>query len=343
MRAALNRKPATLLDIAPTELLALVPASAKARGPAAFARMLDQKLAPPAQNNGLPRRKRRDGLDESRRSDYARTLSARISPLLAFAQAAADIVRPPSGQTRADVVATAFDALIAKVERASTYPYQDGKAYFARIGFRVIFYLADALDAIDPALARRMADWVATAPGLFTADLIDIVARLSRMPAHHDTALFLAAQVERKIQLDTDVGTRVSAYGDLGRAVWRVGIDETAVYFRRALDLAEAIGSDDFDRTNLLLELAGHYPGPELSPPAAHCLARIFELNQGEDGRFPWIEYARAMVPVAGSATLAMLARLDDRGATRLGLSLGPVLSELVKAKKLSPDAAEEL
>jgi hypothetical protein len=343
VRAALNRKPATLLDIAPTELLALVPASAKARGPAAFARVLDQKLAPPASGKGRRRRKRRDGLDETRRSDYAGTLRTRISPLLAFSQAAADIIRPSSGQSRSAVVVTAFDALIATVERASTYPYQDGKAYFARIGFRVIFYLADALGALDPALARRMADWVAAAPGMFTADLIDIVTRLSRAPAYHDAALLLAAQVERKIQLDTDVGTRVSAYGDLARAVWRVGIDEAAVYFRRALDLAEAIGSDDFDRTNHLLELAGHHPGPELSRQAAHCLARIFELNQGEDGRFPWIEYARAMVPVAGSAMLAILARLDDRGATRLGLSLGPALSELVKAEKLSPEAAAAL
>ncbi|CAO3401681.1 hypothetical protein [Azospirillum palustre] len=163
------------------------------------------------------------------------------------------------------------------------------------------------------------------------------------MPAHHDDALLLAAQVERKIQLDTDVGTQVSAYGDLARAVWRVGIDEAAVYFRRALDLAEAIGSDDFDRTNHLLELAGCYPGPELSPQAAHCLARIFELNQGEDGRFPWIEYAQAMVPIAGSAMLATLGRLDDRGAAQLGLSLGPALSELVRAGKLSPDSAAAL
>jgi hypothetical protein len=222
-------------------------------------------------------------------------------------------------------------------------PYQDGKAYIARIGFRVIFYLADALGALDGALARRIADWVASAPGLFTADLIEVVTRLSRVPALQDAALLLAAQVERKIQLDTDVGTRVSAYGDLARAVWRVGVDEAAVYFRRALDLAEAIGSDDFDRTNHLLELAGYYPGPELRPQAAHCLARIFELNQGEDGRFPWIEYAQAMVPIAGSATLATLARLDDRGVTRLGLSLGPALSELVKAGKLSPDAAAAL
>lgn len=343
VRAALRRKPATLLDIAPNELLALVPASIKARGPAAFARYLDRKLSPPSPGSSNPRRKRRDGLDESRRLDYARTLSERISPLLVFAQAAADIVRSPSDQTRIDVVAAAFDALTATVERASNYPYRDGKAYVARIGFRVIFYLADALGSLDATLASRMVDWIVTAPGLYTADLIEVVARLSRVSAHHDVALVLAEQVERKIQLDTDVGARVSAYGDLARAVWRVGIDEAAVYFRRALDLAEAIGSDDFDRTNHLLELAGQYPGPELSPQAAHCLARIFELNQGEDNRFPWVEYAQAMVPVAGSAMLAMLGRLDDRGAARLGLSLGPTLSELVKARKLSPDAAAAL
>lgn len=343
VKAASHRKSATLLDIAPAELLALVPASAKARGPAAFARILHQKLAPPAPGSGHARRKRRDGLDESRRSEYSRTLSARISPLLAFAQAAADIVRAPSGQTRRDVVAVAFDALFITVEQAPTYPYHDGKAYVARIGFRVIFYLADALGALDANLSERIANWVSAAPGMLTADLIDIVTRLSRVPAHHNAALQLAAQVDRKIQLDTDVGTRVSAYGDLARALWRVGIDEAAVYFRRALDLAEAIGSDDFDRTNHLLELAGQYPGPGLKPQAAHCLARIFELNQGEDGRFPWTEYAKAMVPVAGNATLATLARLDDRGATRFGLSLGPALSELVKVGKLSPDAAAAL
>jgi hypothetical protein len=340
VRAALKRKTATLLDIAPTELLALVPASTKARGPAAFARVLDQKLTPPDRGDGSRKRKRQNGLSESRRSEYERTLNARISPLLAFAQAAADIVRSPPGQTRIDVVATAFDALVATVEQASNYPYRDGKAYVARVGFKVIFCLADALGGLDAALASRMVGWIGTAPGLFTTDLIEVVARLSRTPAHHDAALLLAAQVERKIQLDTDVGIRVSAYGDLARAVWRVGIDEAAVYFQRALDLAEAIGSDDFDRTNHLLELAGQYHGPELSPQAAHCLARIFELNQGEDGRFPWIEYAQAMVPVAGSAILATLGRLDDRGAAGLGLSLGPALSELVRARKLSPDAA---
>ena len=263
--------------------------------------------------------------------------------MLRYAQDVADIIRPPNGKARDEMVAASFDRLVHDVEQSSNYPYRDGKAYFARNGFRVIFDLADALGALNASLAKRMAEWAASAPGLFTPELTDVVARLSRVPQCHDAALLLASHIERKIQLDTDVGSRISSYGDLARAAWRVSTDETAAYFRRALDLAEAIGSDDFDRTNHLLELSGHYSGPELSPAAAHTLARILELNQNEDEKFPWTEYARTMVPIAGRATLATLARLDDRDAARLGLSLGPALTVLVRDSKLSVEAAVAL
>lgn len=342
VRAALRRKPVALMDIAPAEFINLVPATARSRGPAAFVRTLDQKLAAP-RHDGRRRRKRRDGLDEEKRSDYSRVLSNRIMPLLQYAQEAANIIRPPRGTTRAAMLTAAFDRLVSDVDKSSNYPYRDGKAYLARTGFRVMFYLADALGAFDEALATRMADWAANAPGLFARELTDAVARLSRIPRCHDAALRLAGHVERKIQLDTDVGSRVTAYGSLARAVWRVSTDEAAAYFRRALDLAEAIGSDDFDRTNHLLELTGHYTGPELSPEASHTLARILELNQNEDGRFPWIEYAQTMVPIAGRGALAMLARLDDRDVARLGLSLGPTLTVLMRNSKLTAETATAL
>lgn len=340
VRSALQRRPVTLIDIAPTDLIELVPASARSRGAATFLRILNQKLAEPKYDGKRRRRKRRDGLDGERRSDYSRALSNRIAPLLQYAQDVARIVRPPRRSTRAAMLNTAFDRLIADVDRASNYPYRDGKAYLARVGFRAIFYVADALGALDAALAKRMVDWLPSAPGFFAPELSELVARLSRVPQCHDAALTLAVVVERKIQLDTDVGSRVTAYGRLARAVWRVSTDEATAYFRRALDLAEAIGSDDFDRTNHLLELTGHYSGPELSPAAAHTLARILELNQGEDGRFPWVEYAQTMVPIAGRGVLAMLARLDDRDVARLGLSLGPTLTVLTRQSKLCPGTA---
>ena len=343
VRAALSRKRASLIDISPSEFIRLVPAGARSRGAATFLRVLNQKLADQKFDGTRHRRKRRNGLDEEKRSDYSRTLSNRILPLLNYAQDVADIIRPPRGKVRSEMLTAAFDRLVRDVEQSPNYPYRDGKAYLARTGFRVIFDLADGLGVLNATLAKRMVEWVASAPGLFTPELTNTVARLSRIPECHDAALLLAGHIERKIQLDTDVGTRVSSYGALARAVWRVSTEEAAAYFRRALDLTEAIGSDDFDRTNHLLELTGHYSGPELSPAAAHTLARILELNQNEDGKFPWTEYAQAMVPTAGRATLAMLARLDDRDAARLGLSLGPALTALVCDSKLSVEAAVAL
>jgi len=343
VRAALSRKRAALIDVVPTEFIELVPASARSRGAATFSRVLNQKLAAPTFDGTRRRRKRRGGLDEEKRSDYSRTVSSRIQPMLNYAQDVVDIIRPPHGKTRDEMVVAAFDRLVRDVEKSSGYPYRDGKAYLARNGFRVIFDLADALGALNASLAKCMAEWAANAPGLFTPELTNVVARLSCAPQCHDAALLLAGHVESRIQLDTDVGSRISAYGDLARAVWRVSTEEAAAYFRRALDLAEAIGSDDFDRTNHLLELTGRYSGPELPPAAAHTLARILELNQNEDGKFPWTEYAKTMVPIAGRGMLATLARLDDRDAARLGLSLGPALTVLVRHSKLSVEAAVAL
>lgn len=342
VRSALRRRPVTVLDIAPVELLDLVPPSARSRGPAAFSSALRKKLTEP-KADGSRRRRRRGGIDGEKRSDYSRALSHRITPLVRFAQDIAEIICPPDGRSRTEMLSSAFDRLVAAVNSSSNYPYRDGKEYLARTGFRAIFNVADALGALDAALAKRIADWLADAPGLFAPDLTETVTRLSRIPQCHDAALILAGHVERKIQFDTDVGTRITAYGRLARAVWRVSIEEAKAYLRRALDLAEAIGSDDFDRTNHLLELTGHYEGPELSPSAAHTLARILELNQGEDGRFPWIEYARSMAPVAGRGMLAMLARLDDRDVARLGLSLGPALTVLTRHSKLSAASAAAL
>ncbi|MCO5100715.1 MAG: hypothetical protein M9885_07425 [Burkholderiaceae bacterium] len=343
VRAALSRKRAALIDMAPTEFIELVPASARSLGAATFSRALNQKLAAPKFDGTRRRRKRRGGLNEEKRSEYSRALSSRILPMLSYAQDVADIIHPRNGKARDEMVAAAFDRLVRDVEQSSNYPYRDGKAYLARNGFRVIFDLADALGALNAAIANRMAEWAASAPGLFTPELTNAVARLSRVPQCHDAALLLSGHIERKIQLDTDVGSRISSYGDLARAAWRVSTEEAAAYFRRALDLAEAVGSDDFDRTNHLLGLTGHYSGPELSPAAAHTLARILELNQDEDDKFPWTEYAKAMVPIAGRATLATLARLDDRDVARLGLSLGPALTVLVRDSKLSVEAAVAL
>jgi hypothetical protein len=51
----------------------------------------------------------REGLDYQTRSDYSHAIKHRIEPLIFYAQAVAEIIRPPRGRTRSEMVAAARD------------------------------------------------------------------------------------------------------------------------------------------------------------------------------------------------------------------------------------------
>ncbi len=337
--AALRRRPVALMDIAPAGCRRLCRlARARAR-PAAFRKELKQKLAEPAYD-GKKHGRRRQSSDARQRSDYSRAVTHRIEPLISYAQAVSEIVRPPQGRRRSEVAQWSR----SKISRATSskpriIPIAMLKPMSRRTGFRAIFAVADAVGAIDRVIADRIAEWVTTAPGLSVPQLTEVAARLSRMQPCHDAALKLASHVEKQILLDTDVASRVSAYGLLARAVWRVGIDGPPPIFverstwpkrsARTISTAPIICW-----SSLVIMRAMNFRGSGTN------LARILELNQSEDGKFPWIEYAKTMVPIAGLTTLATLARLDDRDKARLGLSLGPALTVLVQADKLPVELA---
>jgi hypothetical protein len=340
LTSALRGTTPTLLDLAPREFLELVPKSIRSRGPKAFAAKLEKLLAENKTNTAARRKPRKETLGYEERGRYGRALQYRIAPLVDYARFISRLVSEPRGANTSAILNEALDRLDHDVKSASDYPYRDGKPYIARIGFSVLFAIADAIGGIDKTTGIRIVEWLRRAPGLFTPLLTQVVARLSRSSALHEAALDLAVHVEALILTDTDTVSRISAYGELARAVWRVSPDEAAAYFRRSLDLADAVGSGDFDRMNHLLDLVGHYSGNPLLPTASHDLARIFDLNQSEASKFPWIEYGRAMASVAGAPSLAVIARLDDRDKAKLGLSLGPLLTTLVSTDKLPPDLA---
>ena len=343
VKAALRGRTATLFDIAPLELLELVPRSVRRRGPKAFEEALNKRLAEQRFDQGAKQKRYGKPIGYESRESLARALQHRIIPLIPYAHFVARLVSANTKIVANAVLMEGLHALENEVGQASAYPYRDGKSYLAKTGFSVLFAVADAIGAIDGPTASYIADWLSAAPGFHLPQLIPIIARLSRRSDCHDATLKLATHVESFIKLDTDTSTRLSSYGELARAVWRVSPDEAAAYFRRALDLADAIGSDEFDRTNHLLELTSHYHGQSLSPASGHNLARILELNQSDEDKFPWVEYTQTMVPVAGVASLAMISRLDDRGKARFGLTIGPLLTELASSSVLPPDLATSL
>jgi hypothetical protein len=69
-----------------------------------------------------------------------------------------------------------------------------------------------------------------------------------------------------------------------------------------------------------------------------HTFARICELNlPHEEENFVWVSFGRALSRLAGSAALAIVSRLADRGRASLRWSLPPLLTALVADGHLPP------
>lgn len=338
--AAIGGRPAVLFDIAPSEFLALIPPGVRRRGERASNAILTERLSSDWRPRRRSRGKANDYTANGERDTRKQALQHRILPLLTYATHISHLIRPPVGTTVSAVLNEALSAIEAATAEASEYPYRDAKRYIAKSTFLALFEVSDTLGVVDGPSAMRMAKWLNEVPHFNSVDLTDIVDRLSRREETHDAALLVAARVHELIRKDTEIDARISAYGALARAVSRISADEAAVYFRVGLDLADAVGSDDYDRVSALLAVTAKYEGDVLSPRAGHALARIFDLNQYDERKFPWTEYGRAMSRVAGVRSLAIAARLEDRRRSGLEYTLAPLLTALVDTKALAPDLA---
>ncbi len=337
LRAVVHRRKVSLIDLAPREVVAAIAPSILKRGPAAFERALEVLLKDAPTGQKGHKRRRKPKLDYELRERTQRAITHRIRPLMPYAHFVSEMA---TSATPSIVLQAAIDRLITDTEKTSDYPYQDGKAYLARTAFQVVFRVADAIGAVDAVTADRLAAWLPTAPGMFAVGLSRIVIRLSRNPVGQEAVIKLASHVATLIATDTDIASRIEAYGTLARGVWRVSRNEATAYFQRGLDIADAMGSNDFDRTNSLLAIASGYTGSPLNPKATHQLARIFELNFSDVSKFPWKEFGEAMARTSGLGALAIVARLDDRDQAALRYSLPPLLSAMVIHGQLSADIA---
>jgi hypothetical protein len=198
----------------------------------------------------------------------------------------------------------------------------------------------DALDLLSAQSSARIVEWLVGSRIQYTALWIDVVAVLSRRPETRPAALALAERTAAMIQSDTNIRDRITAHGALARAIWRTSRAEAQAHFRRGLDIADAIGSDDYDRAADLIEFAARYKGPPLAQRTVHTFARICELTLHDEDKFPWTNFGEAMARIGGVHALAIVARLADREKASLALSLPPLLTSLVKQGRLGADFA---
>ena len=110
LAAVLQRRKAGLADLAPREVLSAIAPSVRKRGPAAFARALDNLLKDPPSGLQARKRRRKPKLDREKRERTQRAITHRIQPLLPYAQFVSEMVtsaRPSA------VLQAAMDRLMA--------------------------------------------------------------------------------------------------------------------------------------------------------------------------------------------------------------------------------------
>jgi hypothetical protein len=341
VRAAIARRSPNLLDITPRELVDAVPESTRRRGPRAFEAKLEKILEDPSSYRPGKQRLRKPHFDHRVRQEARTALQHRVRPMVAWTAVASEFIR---SDHPAAVLRASIERLAAYVEAAEIYPYHDGRLYAARTGFNVLFGAAEAVGALTSGTAETLVRWLIKSPIKNIETLTGTVARLSRYDDTHPAALTLAGHVDALIATQTDVGQRIAAYGALARSVWLISPAEAGAYFRRGLDMADAIGSDDWDRAAKLVGFAAHYTGPPLTPATVHAFARICEINLPEEvGKFDWVSYGRALSRLANAGALAIVSRLADRDRVSLQWSLPPLLTALGTDGHLPPDLAAGL
>jgi len=337
VRSALERRSPHLMDVAPEEIHSALRFRNLSPTAREYQRAVERLLKPPQEAPPLQRKRRKPRLESKEREEAIRVLDHRIRPLLPFVSAVSRLLRTQEPDVD---VAAALDELARSTTSAESYPYRDGPQYMALVAFGLVMNSVDALDALSAETSSRIVEWLLGSAIQYTSLWIDVVAVLSRRPDTRAAALALAKRTSAMIQSDTNIRDRITANGALARAIWRTSRAEAQAHFRRGLDIADAIGSDDYDRAADLIEFAARYEGAPLAQETVHTLARICELTLHDEDKFPWTNFGEAMARIGGLHALSIVARLADREKASLALSLPPLLTSLVRHGRMEPDTA---
>ncbi len=338
VRGAIDGRAPTLIDFLPREIVKELPAGSTRLTPKALEDEIERLLRPP-KDHGARRKNQKIGKPGFDREKAKRVLTHRARPLLIYADQVASLI---NGAMSHRDLPGAFESLSEASDQARAYPYyDDGARFITRVGFHAFFWTADAVDAITAQAATHIINWLERPHLRRTPLLIEVISRLSMREDTHDAAMEFAGRVRSHIEEDTEIDLRISNFGLLARAIWRASPAEAGEYFRLGLDMADGVGSEDYEVSERLIALAQRYSGRPLADVDVLLFARICELSHPyEVDKFDWPRFGRAISRIGGIGSLALVARFDDRDWCRLELTLHPLLAALIDDGHLSPELA---
>lgn len=336
IRRSVRNRPTSLLDLAATDMLDAVSPSSRSRGPAAFAKAIDRVIALSATGPNRDRKANRPSADEAR--NWRSIIDHRMPFLFQLVDQAAAIL---AAKDPTSLIVDALDQAKVASNLAEDYPLRGQRQFLASRALDLIRWASLQRDAIGAAAGNAFADFVISLDFKMVSAWTETIKLLAGSPACHAAALRLARSVGPVIAADTDIETQIRAYGAVSIALWPISTDEARAYFKQGLELADNVGSGDHEQVSQLLAFAANYQGPPLSPETTHKLGLLSELNiPDETEGFDWANFASAFARLDGARSLALCARLADRGKADLGMSLPPLLAALVREKRLAPELA---
>ena len=335
IRRVIRNRPTTLLDVAPVDMLEAVPISTRTAGPSKFSKAIN-KLIDRAQN---PQQKRRQPkITNSTAQEWLILLSKRITPIQSMVDMTASIL------TDADPNGLLIDALLAAkkaFQSAEDYPLRGQRRFLAKVPFELYRWATTQRGALNAAGGRAIADYLKTSDIDNVLTWTETIRMLAECPECHAIALELTKAAEQVITADTEIVTQVNAYGALSVALWPLSTEEASHYFKKGLELADGVGSDDQERIGELLAFAANYDGAPLSRETVHRLSRLVDLNLPDEAeKFDWAGVGKAYALIDGPRSLAFLTRLVDRDRVGLGTTLPPLLKSLVEEERLDATLA---
>ena len=329
VNALLKKRKPNIGDFLPEEIREKLPKSALSKGPKKIEEALKRIFS---ESN-----KRKVTFNYQRRSELERTLKERVRPLVDISQWFCSIINS-SNELSAE---NALEGLKKKINEATNYPFQDQALFLTRIGFLTIFNAVTQSKNWTSKSAEQFAEWLETSDLKNHSDLAAIVSGWSSELPTQRASLKLSKYACKLIKQETDTQTKIDNLAILARAVWHVSKYEAGEIFKQGIELADKLGSEDYEEIESLIHCAQEYNGPEFSDKELHDFNRICELNfPYETEKFIWTGYGKAMAKIGGAKAIPIISRLADRGVIKLEYTLAPLLSYLVAHNKLTAELA---
>jgi hypothetical protein len=195
--------------------------------------------------------------------------------------------------------------------------------------------------AVDVFEFKKLDDWI-TETNLNANVVIGISSRIAHVKNYTSFSLSLAARAYAIVKDSRQEADMIANnYVEIARAILCVSDDEAKAYFSQAVEVADKIGDENFNRWAAVLDIADvagdiHNPNPEL----AYKLARCGELTKGyieRDKHFIWADTVDSITNLCPNSALALFSRWRDRGFGSMWRLTPLLLSSLLEKKRIDP------